>query len=359
MNISLFEKIFPIPSFVASRSTGLDISDALIRYAEIKQSGDGFVLGRYGSVAIPEGVIISGEIQDTKKLTQVILDLKKKENLSTVRVSLPEEQTYLFNLKVPRVPFNEIRSHVQSQIYQYIALQPQDVYFDFIIIDETETEYDIQVSAVPVAILDSYLRVFKEAKLSVFSFETEIQATLRAVIEKGDAGILMVVDFGERKTTISIVSGETILFATTLDIGGQGLTKNIEKSFDLSFGDAQDHKKQIGLSRKPEHAKFFPVMLSGIGALRDEIHNNFVDWHSPREDTESVHPRIQKIVLSGENATIPGLSEYLSASLRIKVRVANPWVNINTLTDYVPSLKARDALSYTRALGLALRDVNQ
>lgn len=336
---------------------GLDISDESIKYAELKQTSQGLVLGRYGSVAVPTGVIYSGKIQNSQKLIQILSDLRKKENLKNVRVSLPEEQIYLFEIKIPRVPYKEIRPTIELQIEEHIPIRVEEAYFDFVILDVTDTEYEIQVSAVPVALTDSYLEVFAGAGLEPLSFELEVQAIARTVIRKGDKDTLMIVDFGEKRTGISVVSNGVVLFTTTLGIGGHGLTQAVEKAFNIPFIEAEERKREIGLSRKPEHKELFSVLLYNISILRDEINKNFIYWHTHKDEKGNDHPKIQEVILCGGNANLLGLPEYLSASLRTKVVLADPWVNINTLGNYVPPLKAKDSLGYVTALGLALGDL--
>ena len=63
-------KFFPTPSFLRFASVGIDVSDQSIKYAELKHMHGELRLGRYGSVVIPPGVIVSGRIQDSRKLAE-------------------------------------------------------------------------------------------------------------------------------------------------------------------------------------------------------------------------------------------------------------------------------------------------
>jgi len=55
-----------------------------------------------------------------------------------------------------------------------------------------------------------------------------------------------------------------------------------------------------------------------------------------------------------------GLSAFLSARLKVQVSVGNPWVNIFTSSsDELPEIAFGDSLSFTTALGLALRGISE
>lgn len=356
MKTSLFAQFFPTPEVLTPVSVGLDISDQSLKYAELKRKAGELVLGRHGVVAIPIGIVQSGKVQDSAGLVQILKDLKQKEHLHFVRVSLPEEQMYLFEMKIPRVPYNTIRQTIELSIEDHIPVKASDINFDFIICGQSESEYTLHISAIPFDLIQSYLAVLTEADLTPLSFELEAQAIARAIIPKGDQDALMIVDFGETRTGISIVSNGIIDFATTLSIGGSDLTAAIAKTFAISVKEAEVRKRAVGLSRKPEDQEMFDVLLNGISVLRDEINRNFIYWHTHKDEHGNDRPKIQEIIVCGGHANMRGLTEYLGASLRIKVTLANPWINVNTLTHYIPPILADDVLAYSTAIGLALGD---
>ena len=356
MTESLLSKFFPVPSLLLFSSVGLDISDQSIKFAELIPSSTGLEIGRYGFVAIPPGVMYAGKIQDSKRFTEILTTLKKKNGFKNVRVSLPEEQVYVFELSIPKVPYNEIRQTIELSIEEHIPIKAEEAHFDFLILEEKESNYFLQVSAISSELVEDYLSVFEEAGLSPLSFELEAQAIARAIVRKGDPDTLMIVDFGETRTGISIVREGTILFATTIDIGGASLTETLAKAFSISTSAAEEMKKNVGLSRKSEDKETFSVLLNAVSVLRDEISKNFIYWHSHKDELGQDRPPVSEILLCGGDANLSGLSEYLTASLRTKVTLGNPWININSLSQYVPPMHAREALGYVTAFGLALGD---
>ena len=60
-------------------SVGLDISDKSIKYAELAESKGSLKILRHGEVLVPPGVIVSGKIEDKKKMIELVTLLKKTE----------------------------------------------------------------------------------------------------------------------------------------------------------------------------------------------------------------------------------------------------------------------------------------
>ena len=118
-------------------SRALDISDSSIKYGELLTTQDGLRLGRFGQVKIPSGVIVSGKIEDEKTLIAILTDLKNRERLHFVRVSLPDEQMYLFTLSIPQIDASNLKEAILLQIEEYILLSALDTTFDYVVISDT------------------------------------------------------------------------------------------------------------------------------------------------------------------------------------------------------------------------------
>lgn len=352
-----YNKFFPIPKFISRPSFGLDVSDESIKFIEILQTRKGLHIGHFGEKKIPPGVIESGKITDSKRLKEILLALQKEEGIRSVRVSLPEEQVYLFKLQVPKEGNNNIREMIELSLEEYVPIPPTDIIFDYELYSEDAENFEVQVSAVPKQIIESYLSVFKECNLSVPSFELEAQAGARAIIKHSDLDTYMIVDFGNERTGLSIVSRGIVVFTSTLDVGGVMLTRLIEKNFKIPFGEAEKMKLQYGLTRNTESQEVFSVLLNGVSIVRDEINKNFVYWHTHKDEKGRDRPEIKKIILCGGDANLIGLVEYLSITMRQNVEMANVWTNVVSAEKYIPAMPFEDSLSYATAIGLALGDL--
>jgi len=337
-------------------SFGLDISDESLKFIELVPAKTGIKIGRYGERKISTGIIESGKIKDPKKLEQVLLSLKKEIGMRFVRVSLPEEQVYLFHLRLEKEGLMNVREGIELSLEEHVPIPAQDAIFDYEVLSESEQSLELEVAAIPKNVIENYLLVFRNSLLSVQSFELEAQAISRAVVKKGDLNTYMIVDFGQTRTGIFIMSHGVITFTSTLDLGGATLTKMIQKNFNVNAEEADKMKKKFGLQRNMENKEIFSVLLNSASVLRDEIAKNFLYWHTHKDEEDRERPPIKKIILCGGDANLIGLAEYFSISIKNKVETANVWANIFDTEKYIPEITFNRSLTYAAAIGLALGD---
>lgn len=339
-----------------SPSFGLDISDQSLKFVELIPARHGIRIGKYGERKIPSGIIESGKIKDPKKLEEVLLSLRKEEGIRFVRVSLPEEQIYVFHLRLPKEGLENVRQAIELSLEEHIPIPAEQTIFDYDILSETKDSLELEVAAIPKNIIENYLMVFRDAYISVQSFELEAQAISRALIKKGDLGTYMIVDFGQTRTGIFIISRGATMFTSTLELGGEMLTQMIQKNFNVSEEEAEKMKRKFGLERNMENREIFSVLLNSVSVLRDEVVRHFLYWHTHKDDEGNDRPPINKIILCGGDANLIGLPEYFSSSIKTKVELGNVWVNIMNTEKYIPEINFSHALTYAAALGLALGD---
>lgn len=350
---NLNNKFFPAPDFLSSPSFGLDISEESIKFTELILTKNGIRLGRYGEKTVPAGVIESGKIKDLKKLEEILTSLRKEEKINRVRVSMPEEQVYLFRIYLDKEGLGDVREGIELSLEEHIPIPAQDVVFDYEILSEDAKNLYIQVAAIPKNVIENYLLVFENSGMSVLFFELEAQALARSIIKEGDAETYMIVDFGKKRTGISIVSAGVLMFTSTIDVGGVVLSNVIQKSFKTTFEEAEKMKQKYGLGRDSENKEMFSVLLNGVSVLRDEISRHILFWFTNKEENRP-HQPIKKLILCGGDSNLIGLTDYLSVSLKIKVETANVWINIEDTQKYIPEMNLEQSLSYATAVGLAL-----
>ncbi len=349
----LYNHYFPTPPYLAMNSFAIDISDQSIKYGELVATSSGPCLGKYGREKIPAGAVVSGKIEREDDLVNILKKIKKKENINFVRVSLPEEQIYLFTLSLPKISKQNIRDMILFQIEEYIPLKAPDCIFEYDTISEEGQDIVVEVVAIAKETVESYLSVFRKAELVPLSFEIEAQAIARSVLPSGDQSAVMIVDFGDARTVVSISKNNRVFLTTTLAIGGIDLTNMIAKNFSLSFEEAEKMKHEYGLNKVSEVQNLFSAILNGISVLRDELNKQLVYWETHNSNNPN-HEKIDRIILCGGDANLAGLSDYLELTMKVKVVNANIWVNVLDIKNQVPEMSFEESLSYATVLGLSL-----
>lgn len=361
--VSLFHslsRVFPPPHFLVAPAGGLDISIHALRFAEFEGKGAYLRLARYGEMEIPDGVFAGGEIKDRDALKTVLSDFQKKHRLRFVYVSVPEQPSFILYLELPPMPRSEIRKNLLERIEQHVPFSSNDIVFDYENTLCTEAENNgglcLGVTILPRKIATDYSTLLAECGMEPLSLELGAHALSRALLSKESAAAYMLVDIDADHTGIAIVDNNVVRFTATITMGGDMLTDAVAKKLAVPFEAAAQMKNRIGLKNTREGINMVDILIPPLSTLRDEIKRYYLYWHTHTVLKEAVVlPRIKKIILCGEDAGIPGLADYLRGSLKEDVTLANPWRNVNPLTDYTPSLSRIHALRFATAFGLALR----
>lgn len=350
--------IFTTPNFLLMSAVGLDLSPDSVRFIELKAGKGGLVVSRFATKNIPDGVVAGGHVNDKKKLREAIAGIAREHKLTFANISLPEEQGYLANIRIPRVGAKELRDAIELHLEEYIPIPVSEAVFDYVLVDDgggrKNAMMDIVVSALPKTVVADYLEIFRDTGVVPKAFEFESGAMARAVVQKGDKSTFMVADVGKLITDVFVVANGVVQFSASLDIGGHYLTQAIERALNVPYEEAEVLKIKHGLigneKDKEVRAAILPVMLD----LRARLLRHYSYWQT--HHAEKAGGNIECVLITGGGANLKGIEEYLSIGLDVRVQTANPWVNVNSFENYIPELKLRDAHGYTAAIGLALRD---
>lgn len=339
-------------------AVGFDISDRSIRFVELAETRKGLVIKKYGQESIDRGIIENGEIKNMETFRKTLSSMRGEYKMEFANVSLPEQQAYLLDIKIPKMKRSEIRGSLELQFEEYVPISVGDATFDYDILDGMEKGSErlkLSLAAIPRSVTESYADAFAGTGITPVAFEVEAQAVARAVIPRGDKGTYMVMDFGRTRTGISIISEEAVVFTSTVNVGGAALTEAIQKQFGVDPAEAERIKREQGFVRNNDTQEMFLALMSTISILKDEVNKHYAYWDNHLDSDGARRPKIEKLLLCGGDSNLAGFTDYLSSGIQANVELANAMVNVNTFSRYIPEIEFADSLSYATAIGLALR----
>jgi type IV pilus assembly protein PilM len=359
--MSVLSKILPPPTFLSMPCTGVDISDTSLKYISFEpnsRSNKPLKLKQWGDIAIPNGIVQRGQVKDVKKLVAVLKEFKSVTNAEFVRVSLPEERAYLFETSIKKnTPLKEIQGLLEFRLEENVPIPSKDVYFDYSILPEAigQKNYQVAVAAYAKETIRQYYDACVEAGLHPVSFEVEAQAVARAVIPSDTKGATMLVDFGKTRTGIGIVYKDTLLYTSTVDIGGEVLSHALRKVLggDVADSELTRLKNTQGLVKSHDSSEVHETLISTISVIKDELATRMQYWHIRNGNTEE--RRITSVLLSGGSSNLKGLPAYLTESLGVPSLRANVWENSFSLDSFVPPIDKRHSFGYATAIGLGIK----
>jgi len=359
-------------SSLKPKAFGLDISDLSLKIVNLERKRGGFKLCSFGETKIPPGIIKKGEIKKEEDLIKILkkaISEVKGKPLKTkyVIASLPEEKSFLKVIQMPYLQEEELKSAIVYEAESHIPLPIEKVYLDFQVIpplyDHLDHQ-DILLVALPRTTVDPYVSCLKKAGLKPLALEIESFSIIRALIIGGVSNFpVLIIDLGATKTSLIIFSGYSLRFNFSIPISSHYFTELISKIIKVDLDKAEKVKLKYGIETRgtKEGGEIFEALIPALVDLIEQI-KKYISYYSTHTSHEHFPPsqegEIKKILLSGGGANLKGLTGFLSEQLKIPVELGDPWVNILfKKRKKVPEISFEKSLSYTSALGLALRNI--
>jgi type IV pilus assembly protein PilM len=357
--LSRIATVLPPPVSLTLPSAGLDVSDSSIKYVRFERAGRYSAtlnLAQWGEVDLPAGVITRGEVIDHEKFSAALREVAQVCKTPYVRVSLPEERAYIFETEVKKGMHKaEIDGLIEFRLEENVPIASRDAYFDYTITDD-DTRPDmwrVIVTVYDQTLVRSYYEACIAAKLIPVTFEVEAQAIARATIKRADMGTHMIVDFGKTRSGIGIVHRGTLMYTSTIDIGGDELSRTMRRAIgDLSESELTKIKNTEGLVRRADSTEVFDSLISLVSVIRDEIYTRIDYWHTKEHHRED--RAIDSLILCGGSVNLKGLPEYFSETLDIPTVRADVWQNAFSIDETLPPIGRRYSYGYATVIGLAL-----
>lgn len=355
----LQKELFSVPT------VGLDISDASFHGVDAKRQPSGFFKIEWAHThELPAGLIDRGEIKQEQELSKILRACAQEDGFpshSAIVASLPEEKAFLKMIQIPRIENpEELHNAVRFEAETNIPLSGADMYFDYEDITPRgapQDHYDIAVIAYPKALIDSYVRVITGAGFELAALELESQSVIRclfdltAVAESAAAEPVMIIDIGRTKSGFSIFGGGSVIFTSTLPVGGRDFEKALSDHLGIDADAAEKLKKEEGLSGKGDAHH---IMQSFVSVIIDEAKKNLEFYETHPRHTHGAHRPVAKIILCGGDSYLLGFPEELSLRTGLSAEYGHPLRAFQGTSSAF--ITEHDALTFTTALGCAIRD---
>ncbi len=318
---SPFFKLFPPPKFLLMPHAGLDISDDAISCISYAGQRRNKKLAVYGSMDLPPGLIDGGDIKDEKEFVARLTEFAKKHGLQYVKVSIPEEKSYLFGTEVLTGEFDSIEQNIEFKLEENVPLSAPDALFYFDLIPSTSAakgNLKANVSVVPRTYIEHYISLLKKAGLRPVAFEVVHKSIARTIAIPDNYDTRLIIHVMNKKTGIYIASGTVVNFASTVAVGGE--------------------------DQSPEGVS------SAVASLTKEIDRIQSYWVS--HGTGQV---IGEVVLVGRNSpSFEPACAHIKNGQSVLVKTADIWQNAFDINRYLPPISRAESLQYSVAAGLAL-----
>lgn len=344
---------------------GIDVGSSYVKIVEISKLGYRRKLENYGSLAASvlyekpfrtfEKSTLLLSNQDVARAILAIIDEAKMKTRQVI-FSIPDFSTFFTNIELPPMTKEELPQAVKYEARQLIPVPVEEVTLDWQIIEggissEKKTKLKILLAAVPNEVINQYREIAELSQLKLVALEAEVFGLIRSLIKEDEVGATAIIDIGVRSTTCNITDKKILQISYSFDMGGNEFTEVISKGLSVDYREAETLEKKYGilsLGGGGKEKDVGQILLPLIDVILREVERIFYNFSIKNEK------KIQKIILAGGLALLPGLKEYFGANLKKEIEIANPFHNIFYPPVLEGTLKEMGP-GYAVAVGMALR----
>jgi type IV pilus assembly protein PilM len=378
---------------------GMDIGSNVVKCLRLDLSSDRPVITHFAMADLPPEAIVDGEIMDRELVIEAIRSAAEKAGIpdEPVASAVAGRAVIVKKIVMDKMSDEDAREAIYWEAEQHVPFDIDDITLDFQILQEDigADQMELLLVAAKKDMILGHAELIRDAGyrpqvIDVASFANQntweyMRSTGRFTpvpepaanpypVEDEDAvDDLDPFDDGPEYQNDEVAEAGSDEFVALLDVGGGVTNVHIVKdgvpyfTRDLPIGVAhfiEEFQKQLGLTYETAHdvARGHTEEVDGqlvsdiVRSVGSEIYQGLEPSLSYLK-TSGEADGIDRIVLSGGGAHLPGLREYLAESYNVPSEMADPLAGL----DYNPDLFGEgeaEELSplLTVSVGLALRE---
>ncbi|MFT7557471.1 MAG: type IV pilus assembly protein PilM [Planctomycetota bacterium] len=347
-----------------TRNIGIDIGASSIKVVQLRRDHGKIFLDTYGEIAL--GPYVDKEVGETVLLdvdiaAKAITDLVREANVTGNNggFSIQSASSLIFVLHVPVMDKKDIEGVVLSEARKYIPIPMNEVSVDWWplpqpeimtrLAGDEETGTEVLIAAIRNERLHMYENIMGQSPLRDTFFELEIFSTMRAVT-KHELASIAIIDLGASGTRVAIMQYGVLKRFSTIKRGSYQITETIKKELAVSFPDAEQLKKEVGLQGTVENgqAEVSRITHTAVETIITEIKGSLLRYEKDYQKA------VSKIILTGGGARMPGLLEYFQKEFTGEITLADPFSRAEA-PDFLDQVLELSGPEFSVATGLALK----
>ncbi len=340
---------------------GLDIGSSFIKVAELKVTGKGYVLHRFGMSRIPPGSIVEGRIVDMDSLANDIRLLFKTQKIREKNVAISTGGHSVVIKTINTIVNDETQLHdtIHSEAEQYIPYDIDDVNIDYQVLGESDFSPDqmnVLLVAVKKDLVAEYIELIQLAGLNPTIIDVDtfaLQNVYEILPYENREKTTLLIDVGASKTSLNILKANVSLMMRDTISGTNQITEEIVSQFDISSDQAA----------QAINGEIFDVVNQD--AIREISRRVSQSWCSEICEVVNTYQsgvndeKVEKIILSGGGVFVEGFKDSLLSELEADVSIINPFEGLIVNEKKFPaSFIEKTAAMAPISIGLALRRVD-
>ncbi len=297
----------------------------------IKSKTDSFVAINLGNHYLKGVIVKDGKASDfflvpRKNISEDLKAVWQEKKISTnrVKISLKDHSTLVRYFAFPKLDRKKLRQTLFYELNKHIPFSPEEVYFDFSILEEVSAnELFLLLAVAKKELINSTIDIFEKEKKQIIDISLDSVCLINAFLNfyKEEKKVnTAIIDIGYNFSTLTILRKGTPFITRDLTFGAKdilGALSNIKSvpadNIDSWIANAANHKDFLELSQ------------SNIASLSREAKSSF-DYFEVNKGE-----RIEKLFLTGGLASITGIGQIFSDYLETEAILLDNLQNLATL----------------------------
>lgn len=351
---------------MSRNAVGLDIGTRAVRAVEVRGTGSGMSVSRFGRVLLPAGAVDHGEVQNPVAVGEAIQTLWRRLKLTTrtVRIGMSNRRVAVRVVELPAMSRDDLDGAIKLQAQDYIPIPLTEAVMDYEILEEVDNadggrSQRVLIVAAERVSIDPLVQAVQNAHLEPVTLELNAYPLVRC-LGNGSGQAEAIVDVGAGVTNVVIHQGGRIQFTRILpNFGGDDFTEAIAKGLNIGMDEAEAKKRELGrqLAKRVretsnddmlDDAPSFidedvPVDTSDDDPetsrskkatavdLMEPVLQRFVTEVRGSVDFYTSQPNalpVGRVVLTGGGSLLGGLREGVEGALAIKTEAGHPFEHV-------------------------------
>ncbi len=312
---------------------GVDISATGIKLVELGKTRSGYELKALAVVPLPRDAIVENTVIDSMAVSQALLDAIEIARPSTrnCAIAVSGNAVIIKTITMPTATEFELEGSIEYEADQHVPYDIEEVFLDFQILgpnaDDPE-QMDVVLVACKREIVEDFQLVLSDAGLTakvvdcaVFALENAAELTDEHGVPENvellgpeDSEVHALVNIGANLININVQINGQMAFVRDQFYGGQNLTEEIQKEHGIGFQAAEKMKiENFGEVSQEALERWYAGLTSELVRSLDFYAANHAEYP------------VQKILLSGGSALVPGIATEIEQRIGIEATVLNPF----------------------------------
>jgi len=376
-------------------TVGLDIGSSIVKAVQLRRSGKGIELEKFGIAEIYPG-------GDKKAAAESVRELKiaaVRKALQSANISAKQaitavsgESIIVRYIQLPDMPEDELKNALKWEAEEYIPFHIDEVNIDSVILGKAGEggKVDVLLVSAKKELVNEHIDLIRAVGLTPLIIDVDSFAFLNCFevnYQPNPTDVIALINIGGEITSINVYIGGISRFSRDISIAGDTITTSIQSRLGISFVQAEEMKIAAGASVPSEEAEAEggPSESGLLDTIRGTVEK--ITGEELGEDSqEAIAAKmvknsltnllseirrsiqffenqangrvVQKIVLGGGTSKLRNIDKFFANELNLPVEIIDPLRRISVVGKDIDSdalIKAKQMLGV--GIGLALRKV--